>query len=279
MSRWLRQGLSLINLRKAVGFGNFFAATKFELGLKLEKPNFKNALVLAPHPDDDAFGMGGTIKKITSSGGKVTVAYFCDGSGGVPEEDTKKLEAKNEGFVTTKEGHELVEQRKLETKEAGKILGVSEMIFWGYKDGKLAAGTAAIRALSDLIKRLQPDIIFLPSFLDNHSDHRVVNEIFINACLADGRAVSNMPNMKTATIWAYEIWTPIYVNRLVDITLYIKTKQEAVQAHQSQLNSRGYDKAIVGLNQYRAEINKISGYAEAFFCAPVDIYIDLYRKS
>lgn len=272
MRRLFKQGLSLLTLRKAVGFGNFFAATKFDLRINIEKPNFKNALVLAPHPDDDAFGMGGTIKKITSSGGKVTVAYFCDGSGGIPEEDMTKLELKNEGLTVAKSNQELVIQRKEETKEAGKILGVSEMIFWGYKDGKLASGTAAIRALQDLIKRVQPDIIFLPSFLDNHGDHRVVNEIFINA-------VSPMPNVKSLTIWAYEIWTPIFVNRLVDITLYIKTKQEAILSHRSQLQARGYDKAIVGLNQYRAEINKISGYAEAFFCAPVDIYIDLYRKS
>lgn len=269
MRRWLKQGLSLITLRKALGFGNVFAAAKFDLHLKLINTfDYQRALILSPHPDDDAFAMGGTIKKMTTAGVKVTVAYFCDGSGGVPEgrPPTEEMGA------SSRRDESLIARRKTEAQNAGKILGLSEMIFWGYPDGKLASGTSAIRALQDLIERLRPDIIFLPSFLDNHGDHRVVSEIFLNA-------VSKMPEIKKTEIWAYEVWTPIFVNRLVDISLYIKTKQEAIRAHQSQLEARGYDKAIVGLNQYRAEINKLSGFAEGFFAASFEIYKALYRKS
>jgi hypothetical protein len=99
----------------------------------------------------------------------------------------------------------------------------------------------------------------------------VVNEVLIN--LPAGTLNDEFP------VWAYEIWTPIFINRLVDISLYIKTKEEAIVAHQSQLKSRRYDKAIIALNQYRAEINKISGFAEGFFAAPLKIYRELYRKS
>lgn len=267
MKRWLKTALSLNLLRKSLGFGNIFAATKFDLRLiSLGKVNFRNALVLAPHPDDDAFGLGGTIKKMTTNGAKVTVAYFCDGSGGVPEGRPPEEEL---GFPSQRDDS-LIALRKKETQNSNKILGVSEAIFWGYHDGELAAATSVIKALKDLINRLKPDIIFLPSFLDNHADHRVTNEIFINASqnLAD-----NFP------VWAYEIWTPIYINRLINITLYIKTKQEAILAHQSQLKSRAYDKAIIGLNQYRAEINNLSGFGEGFFAAPLKIYRELYRKS
>lgn len=88
-----------------------------------------------------------------------------------------------------------------------------------------------------------------------------------------------MPEIEKIQIWAYEIWTPIFINRLVDISLYIKTKQEAILAHESQIATRGYDKAILGLNQYRAEINKISGFAEGFFSAPFEMYRKLYEKS
>ncbi len=268
MKRLLKTGLSLVALRKALGFSSFFAATKFDLHLSQPKLEFKNALVLSPHPDDDAFGLGGTIKKMTTAGTKVTVAYFCDGSGGVPE----GRGAGEELGVLPRKDESLISRRKTETEMASKILGINELVFWGYPDGKLASGTSVIRALQDLIKRIKPDIIFLPSFLDNHGDHRVVNEIFINA-------YQNLQEVQKAEIWAYEIWTPILVNRLVDITLYIKTKREAILAHESQIRSRGYDKAILGLNQYRAEINKISGYAEAFFAVPFDLYLKLYRKS
>jgi len=268
MKRLLKTGLSLITLRRALGFGSFFQSVKFDFHILKPKLEFKSALVLAPHPDDDVFGMGGTIKKMTSSGTQVTVAYFCDGSGGVPEGRSESEEV----GVLSRRDESLILRRKSEAENAAKILGTSKLFFWGYPDGKLAAGTSVIRALQDLIAHVKPDIIFLPSFLDNHGDHRVVNEIFINA-------VAKMPEISKTEIWAYEIWTPIFINRLVDISLYIKTKGEAITCHQSQLEARGYEKAITGLNQYRAEINKISGHAEGFFAAPFETYKKLYRKS
>lgn len=268
MKRLLKTGLSLITLKKAIGFGNFYAATKFDLHVDISRLDFKNALVLAPHPDDDAFAMGGTIKKMTTAGTKVTVAYFCDGSGGVVEGRSPGEEL----GLSSKRDESLIAKRREEAEKSAKILGINDLVFWGYPDGKLASGSSVIRALQDLFGRLKPDIIFLPSFLDNHGDHRVVNEIFINA-------LGKMPEIKKLPIWAYEIWTPIFINRLVDISLYIKTKEEAILSHDSQIKARRYDKAIMGFNQYRAEINKISGFAEGFFAAPFKIYHQLYRKS
>lgn len=275
MKRLLKTGLSLISLRRTLGFQSFFAATKFDLHIQPVKLTIKRALVLSPHPDDDAFGMGGAIKKMASAGTEVTVAYFCDGSGGVPE---GRPQGEELGLKTRKD-ESLIMRRRAEAKKAGEILGIKELVFWGYPDGRLASGTSVIRALQDLIRRVRPEIIFLPSFLDNHGDHRVVNEIFFNACLADGEAVGKMSEISKITVWAYEIWTPILANRLIDITLYVKTKREAILAHESQMKARGYDKAILGLNQYRAEINQISGFAEAFFAAPFELYLKLYRKS
>lgn len=260
MSIWLKRALSLNQLRKTLGFGSIFAAIKFDLSLdRAAKVNFKKALVLSPHPDDDCFALGGTIKKMTTAGAEVTVVYFTDGAGGVKEDSGQKYD-KN-----------LIEKRKIEAEAAARILGIKETIFWGYKDGQLAAGHSAIKALKDLIEKVQPEIIFLPSFLDNHPDHRSTNEIFINAV--------NALEKPEFEIWAYEVWSPIFINRLVDITLYIKTKEEAIQAHGSQLASRRYDKAAVGLAQYRGEVNNIHGFAEAFFAAPFNLYKELYEKS
>ncbi len=268
MKRLLKTALSLVNLKKAISFGSIFAATKNDLYLiKSPKTNFEKVLILAPHPDDDVFGMGGTIKKMTTAGTEVTVAYFCDGAGGVPEGRPKSEEI----GISGRRDENLIPLRKEEAQKSAKILGINETIFWGYPDGKLASGTSSVRALQDLIKRFKPDIIFLPSFLDNHGDHRVVNAILINA--ATGVISSDFP------IWSYEIWTPIFINRLVDISLYIKTKTEAILCHETQLKTRRYDKAIIAFNQYRSEINDIQGYGEGFFVASFKIYKELYRKS
>lgn len=269
MSRLRRILLSLNSLSKALGYANLYQATKFDYHIQIKKNlDFKKVLVLAPHPDDDVFGLGGTITKLAKSGTAVTVAYFCDGSGGVEEEKIhlqariSKLETRN---------RELIEIRKKEAKEAGKILGINEQVFFGYPDGKLAAGSAAVRALIDLLERVKPDIIFVPHFCDNHPDHRVANEILFNSL--------TQSSYSYLEIWAYEVWSPLIPNRIVDINSEIDFKKKAIAVHQSQLKTRGYDKAVISLNQYRAEINNLSGYAEAFFAASPKIYRELYRKS
>ena len=252
--------LSLNSLRKFLGFGLFFSSTKFNSHLEildnLDSLPCDRVLVLSPHPDDDIFGLGGTIARMSASGAKVSVAYFCDGSGGVAE-------------VGGKRDTGLVELRRAEAKKAGEILKISEQVFFGYPDDKLAAGTSANLALNDLIKRVKPDIIFVPSFLDNHPDHRAVNEILFKSIAQEN------PNLP---IWLYEIWTPIFANRIVNITDVIEEKQAAIATQESQLKSRGYDKAILGLNQYRAEINGLEGYAEGFFATTIEVYRKMFKE-
>lgn len=264
MKKWRRNLLSLSSLAKNLGFASVYSATKFDYHIEIkEEIKANRVLVLAPHPDDDVFGCGGTCKKIADGGGSITVCYFCDGAGGVPE-------GRDEAGEVRHYDQNLINIRKSESKKSAEILGIGKQVFFGYRDGKLAAGSAAIRALSDLIKEIKPDIIFVPSFLDNHPDHRVVNEILINVLSQE---------KFDGEIWAYEIWTPIFPNRVINITSNIESKKQAMNAQVSQLKSRGYDKAIIGLNQYRAEINNFSGYGEAYFVSKFDIYRKLYRKS
>ena len=39
----------------------------------------KTVLVVAAHPDDDAFGCGGTIRKLANQKNKIFAMYFTDG--------------------------------------------------------------------------------------------------------------------------------------------------------------------------------------------------------
>ena len=264
MKKWRRNLLSLSSLAKNLGFVSAFSATKFDYHIEIkEEIKVNKVLVLAPHPDDDVFGCGGTLKKIADGGGNIVVAYFCDGAGGVPE-------GRNEEGEVQRYDQDLIEIRKSEAKKSAEILGIGKQVFFGYHDGKLAAGSAAIKALSSLIKEIIPDIIFVPSFLDNHPDHRVTNEILINVLSQEKFG---------GEIWAYEVWTPIFPNRVVNITQNIEAKKRAMATQISQLKSRGYDKAILGLNQYRAEINNFFGFGEAYFVSKFDVYRKLYRKS
>jgi LmbE family N-acetylglucosaminyl deacetylase len=259
MKKFRKILLSQNSLAKSLGVVSYFNATKFDHHTEILKNiNAKSALVLAPHPDDDVFGLGGTLSILAKNRTNVSVAYFCDGALG-------DLDGKERN-------PELIEIRKKEAKKAGEILGFDNLTFFGYMDGKLSSGTSVVRALQDLIIKTKPDIIFVPSFLDNHPDHRATNAILINA-------LNSSTTLTVKEIWSYEIWTVIFPNRIVDITDNIELKKKAMGAHVSQLKSRGYDKAILGLNQYRAEINNLSGYAEGFFATTPEIYRKLYRRS
>jgi len=260
MKKWLAILLSQNSLRKVLGFNLYFKTFKFNYHREVvEKFAFKKVLIISPHPDDDIFGVGGTIVKLTEGGADVAVAYLCNGEGGVKEENVARKDLT------------LIETRKSEAKRAGEILGVKEQLFYDYPDGKLSASRVAVKAVSNLIKNFKPDIIFLPSFLDNHPDHRAANDVLI-------KAVADLGGFE-GEIWAYEVWTPISPNRVVPINNEIESKRSACEAHKSQLDSRGYTDAIIGLNQYRAEINNIKGYAEAFFASKFDVYKKLYEAN
>ncbi|AKM82101.1 TPA: PIG-L family deacetylase [Candidatus Berkelbacteria bacterium] len=248
--------LSLNSLRKAVGFGKFISATKFNFHVEeINDLLYEKVLVLAPHPDDEVFGIGGALKKLSKNGSKIMVVYFCDGSAGTDGR--------------TKKDPKLAAIRRKEVKKSAKILGIRKQIFFGFEDGNLKADKIIVKALSKLIEEFKPDIIFVPSFLDNHPDHRAVNKILMSLNKLD----------QYLEIWAYQVWTPIYVNRLVPIDEEFESKKQAMRMNVSQLEARNYDDAILGLNKYQGEINNVSGFAEGFFASTLEMYRELYRKS
>ncbi|MCL5794937.1 MAG: PIG-L family deacetylase [Patescibacteria group bacterium] len=263
MKKLLQQALSLNNLRKVIGLEIFWSAIKSNLNLQiLDNPQsllppshfHRKILFLSPHPDDDVFACGGTIYKHTKAGDKVTVLYLCDGS---------------KGNLKGIRDSSLISKRKKEAQASAEIIGIEELIFWSYKDGKLESNSIALKGLKTLIDELKPEIIYVPSFLDNHPDHRATAEILY-------RVLKNNTDLKTL-IAMYELWTPFFPNRLIDISNVINIKKEAINAHITQLKSRGYEKVVLALNQYRAEINNIKGYAEAFFVSNPAIFKKLFE--
>lgn len=215
----------------------------------LEGPN---VLVLSPHPDDDVFGCGGTLAKHKSQGHAVKIVYLCNGDKGCDK--TNKAD--------------IVEIRQREAIAAAGLLGVEQdaLIFLNCPDEQLKPAKSLTSQIRDLAGAFSPDLIYLPSFLDNHPDHWNTNLIL------------QASGIKGVNICAYEVWTPTIPNRLVDISAFAEQKRNAIQAHQSQLQQLDYQQAVFGLNQYRAKLysKKAMDYAEAFLCMPVERYVGLY---
>jgi len=73
----------------------------------------ENVLVIAPHPDDEVLGCGGTIKRLTDSGVRVTVLVASRG---------KKTLYSEEKIINVRK----------QALNAHRVLGVSETFFFDY---------------------------------------------------------------------------------------------------------------------------------------------------
>jgi len=218
-----------------------------------------NVLVLAPHQDDDIIGCGGAICKHKKSKDRVRIIFLTDGSGG------------SEIRLTPSERKKLIARREKEARQAAEIIGAKDLEFWRYRDNELISSEALIRLLSNSIARLSPQIIYAPSFLDPHPDHRETAKAF-------ALALKELKDFK-GRIFSYETWLPVYANRLIVIDDEMREKIEALKKHKSQLKCREYLEGIVGLNRYRAGIFGAGKYAEGFFEADKKLYLKLFEIS
>ncbi|MCX6806994.1 MAG: PIG-L family deacetylase [Candidatus Berkelbacteria bacterium] len=239
--------LGINNLRKQLGNINFWKIAKSDLALKvLKKPEGKKILVLSPHPDDDVFGCGGTLALYPKTA-EITSIYFSNGS-------RDNIESKGEN----------------EAKASGKILNLSEQIFLKLPDGEFSASDVNLAKFLYYLKKSDPDVVYLPFFLDPNPDHQEVCRFVYKAC---------QRFKKELKLYSFEIWNPLFPNRLIDIKRSVKTKIAAIRAHKSQLQSRDYEKAILGLNQYRGQVMDVSEFAEAFYTCDKEKWLDLFQRS
>ena len=81
-----------------------------------------DALIIAPHPDDESIGCGGSIIRHIKAGSRVKVIFLSDGQCG-------DFEGRyGEGYISA---------RKASSFRALDVLGVRDNEFWGFLDGHL----------------------------------------------------------------------------------------------------------------------------------------------
>ena len=220
-------------------------------GPALRLPPLRRVLVLAAHPDDESMGCGGTIALLTDAGADVSVVFASDGEATIgstrPQRSTAAL-------------------RRQEATAACRILGVARPpCFLGHPDGALPDAVDAIAAsLTALVAERRSEAVFLPWFLDGHDDHRALTAVLARAALPT-----------ELEIWGFEVWTPLPVTRLVDITAVEDRKRDALAAHRTA--HAAFDvSAALHLSRWRSVHAQMgSGSAEAFITAPLGTYLEL----
>jgi len=214
----------------------------------VDKPDGHRILVIAPHPDDEVIGCGGTIRLHRRLGHHVSILYLSDGERGI----------KNMNPIKT------AELRRIEAIRSSGHLDVPEenLYHLHLRDGDIINQSGTNYDFRSILEKANPDIIYLPSFIETHRDHYAANILLKNNLI------------KGATISAYEVWTPLIPNRLVNISSVIEDKRNALLEHASQLKELDYLDAALSLNRYRAAMfRKEPRYAEAFiYCTSVQYF-------
>ncbi|MEH6956523.1 bacillithiol biosynthesis deacetylase BshB2 [Neobacillus drentensis] len=184
----------------------------------------QSVLVVFPHPDDEAFGVSGTIATHVKNGTPVTYACLTLGEMG-----------RNMGNPPFTNRENLPKIRKEELKEAARVLGIQDLRMLGYRDKTIEFEDEEKLAnkMLEVIKEVSPSLIitFYPGY-SVHPDHDATGAAVV-------RAVEKIPADVRPTLHCVafsnncvdEIGEPDILN---DISPVTEIKLAAIQAHRSQ---------------------------------------------
>ena len=217
------------------------------------------------HPDDEAFGSGGTLAELVQKGHRVTTV--CATNGDVGEISDPEL-ATPENLWQVRQG---------ELRDAMAVTGISDVRFLGYRDSGMdgtpdndnpasmfRADAAKVEAqISAVMEELTPDIVFThdPTGGYGHPDHvtvyqrttAVVESMSVNrpllyyVCFPRGNFKKLWQEMIDAGItppFAKEALEDIgspddYVTTVRDVSDYVEIKKESLNHHKTQLDPSG----------------------------------------
>jgi LmbE family N-acetylglucosaminyl deacetylase len=221
--------------------------------------NKKKAIIFSAHPDDH-LTCAGTLMLLKEKGFEIKEVVATGGESGPwwINKNTQKTDFRKEDLMLV---------RKKEISKASRVIGISETIFLGLEDGKVARNFNAIDRILETIRKEKPLIVFLPNKDDYHCDHREFSKIVLEAL------------EKASWDYLYEkgepwkvpvilMWEGFYLKRediIVDVSKFKTEKEKLIKVYASQINPRE-KKLLYCINYYRAFLlrNKKIFLAESF---------------
>jgi LmbE family N-acetylglucosaminyl deacetylase len=182
-------------LRRAVG-GLVRAALRIR-SRPLPRNAVASALVVAPHPDDEAFGCGGTVALLVRDRAAVHVVFVTDGGASHPAHPSATPS-------------DIAALRRAEARLATGALGIGweRVSFLDERDGTLGnldpeRARDVVGRIAGMLTRLAPEAVLLPCRRDGSSEHAASFGLVSQAL----RQARIRPRILEFPVWSW--WNPM----------------------------------------------------------------------
>ena len=229
----------------------------------------KDARILAihAHPDDIEFQCAGTLGLLAQKGAEITVVTMTPGDCGTAEMSCDAI----------------AEKRRAEAQAAADLLG-AEYLCLEFRDLSICHDNPSRQRVTELLRRVRPDIVFTAPPIDYMSDHEMTSRLVRDACF--NASVPNyrtnqwdpaLPSEKVPHLYYVDPVEGIdwFGNRIepdfvVDTTSTFELKLKMLACHESQRNwlrqQHGIDEYLESCKRWSATRGEEIGAAhgEAF---------------
>ncbi len=201
-----------------------------------KRSGVRTILAIAPHPDDAELGIGGALLTLAAAGHTV---HMLDMTNGEP----------------TPRGDP--ETRARESARAAEILGVASRTTLDLPNRYVMDSIEARTKVAEVIRRIKPDLLLVPYWVDAHPDHVQTSHI----CDA-----ARFQAKLTKTDMAGDPWYPAKIfyylcshlriafpaSFIVDVSEHFARKIDAAKAYVSQFEVEGEWPVIDLVTRYAA---------------------------
>ncbi|MHB8328077.1 MAG: PIG-L deacetylase family protein [Acidimicrobiales bacterium] len=203
----------------------------------------ERVLVVTAHPDDVDFGVAGSVAAWVKAGVEVVYCIVTDGDAGGSDRSMARAD--------------MARIRRDEQRAAASEVGVSDVVFLGYPDGRVTASMELRRDISRQIRRVRPQRLLCqsPERLWNrlgasHPDHLAAGEAAVCAAYPDAGNPFAHPELLEEGFEPFavsELWVMASpgTDRVVDVTDTFERKIAALRCHRSQVgDAEGLEERI-----------------------------------
>ena len=212
-------------------------------------------LVFVAHSDDEAIGMGGTIKRHVNRGDNVKVVSMTDGVSS--RKDIKKKDT----------------IKRLDSSiESSNILGFKWLNTYNFSDNSMDSYPILeiIKCIEKNKNKFQPDIIYTHSGADLNIDHAILAKAVLTAFRPQPSEICKeirLFEVASSTDFGANIITGSFSpNLFIDISETWKEKALALKAYNSEMREYPHSRSIDGIkNLAKRRGNQVGlNMAEAF---------------